>query len=174
MDILNALVGNSPFWLGFYQVIRWIFVVFDIALAVGIGYAFWQVLPYRPQYLLHPPKPKKRTLTLKSAVIRERWVATTKRFSTGTTEAMRMAIIEADSVADEVLKELGLAGEHMADRLEKLSEEEVQSLAGLWRSHRIRNNIVHSPDFEIAPDEAKRAIDGYEAFLKEVGVIEEA
>jgi len=67
---------------------------------------------------------------------------------------------------------MGLAGEHMADRLGQIKEAEVRTLDRLWRAHRVRNDLVHSPGFSLSLFDAKRVIDDYEAFLKEVKVLQ--
>jgi len=163
----------DPFWQNVYLTVRAIFVVFNVAFFAGFVYAFIKALEYRPKYYLHPPKPAKRVLTLQDTFLRERWEAAAKRFAGGGMDAMRVAIIEADAIADTALKELDLPGEHMADRLERLSEEEIRSLGRIWRAHRVRNNLVHSPDYELTHDEASRTFEDYKAFLEELQIIGE-
>ncbi len=163
---------TNPTIHGIYVGAKTIFILVDIALAAGFVYAFNKALHYRPHFSLHPPRKQSRQLLVRNAVFRDRWGITVQRFNQGTPEAVRTALIEADAIADGVLKELGLSGEHMADRLEQLSAEDLQSLGSLWKAHRIRNNIVHSPGYELPASEAEQTMKGYEAFFKEVGVIE--
>jgi hypothetical protein len=170
MTPITAVITNA-FWYDVYATVRVIFIVFEVLFFGGFVFALVKALEYRPKYYLRPPKEVKRALTLQDAVLRDRWTNAEKRFALGTPEALKAAIVEADAVADAVLKELGLPGEHMADRLERLSEEEVRTLGRVWRAHRVRNNVVHSPDFELTPDEASRTFGDYRAFLKELDVI---
>lgn len=37
--------------------------------------------------------------------------------------------------------------------------------------HRMRNDLVHTPGFVLSLEDAKMALEGYEAFLKELEVI---
>ncbi|MDP3975076.1 MAG: hypothetical protein Q8P88_02220, partial [Candidatus Jorgensenbacteria bacterium] len=82
-----------------------------------------------------------------------------------------LAIIEADKLVDDALKTSGLQGEHMADRLEKLRVEDYPTLDRLWRAHRVRNELVHTPDFGINEGDAKDVLRVYEKFLKELGAL---
>lgn len=154
-----------------YETIRVVFIIADIALIGGIIFAFIKGLRYRPRFHLRPPSTSRRRPTIRTAIFRERWMMAEKRFSLGTPDAMRRAIIEADAIADSALKSMGIPGEHMADRLEKISEEEVKSLGNLWHSHRARNNLVHTPGYEVEPDEARRVFEGYRAFLHEIKIL---
>ncbi|MEK7094004.1 MAG: hypothetical protein AAB903_01540 [Patescibacteria group bacterium] len=158
---------QPDFWIRYFAFLKWFFIVYDAALIFGISYAIYQTLHYRPN--LHPLRaPEKRILNLGEKIIRERWDKVIKKFMLGTPEAMTLSVIEADKVVDDVLKSLGLEGEHMADRLGQFSPDEIKELDNVWRAHRLRNNLVHSPDFKVSADEAERALDSYERFLKEV------
>jgi len=42
------------------------------------------------------------------------------------------------------------------------------TLDKLWEAHRVRNNLVHTPDFNIPQAKAEEVVGDYEAFLKEV------
>jgi len=72
---------------------------------------------------------------------------------------------------DAVLKDYGFPGEHLADRLMSFTPEDMKSLNRLWDAHRVRNDIVHRPGAGISVGEGKKAIESYEAFLKELEVL---
>jgi len=159
--------AEPDFWIRYFSFLKWFFIVYDAALLALVVYSIYQAWHYRPN--LHPHHgTERRILNLAEAVIRERWDKVIKKFALGTPEAVTLAVIEADKVVDDVLKNLGLEGEHMADRLGQLSGEEVGSLEGVWRAHRLRNNLVHSPDFKASAEEIEKALDAFEKFLKEV------
>ena len=136
----------------------------------GIIYVLRKSLNFRPRFSLQEMK-KKRILTAKNAVFAEKWSEIEKRAAVDLPEAAKIAIIEADKFVDGVLKKIGLPGEHMADRLDNLPTDEMRSLDALWRAHRLRNNIVHTPGFEVSPVEAGHAIENYKAFLRELGIL---
>ena len=84
---------------------------------------------------------------------------------------MRFSILEADMLVDAILKDAGIEGETMADRLSKISPETLSSLGQLWKAHRLRNQLSEKGEFEVAPVDAESAIAGYEAFLREVKIL---
>jgi hypothetical protein len=160
-----------------FATVRAFFIVLDAILLFGFIFALIKGWKYRPH--LHPwigghgthHGGAKGITTLRDQVVRERWLAVLKKAAAGTPDALKISIIDADKLVDDVLKQMGLAGEHMADRLEKLSAEDVRSLERLWRAHRLRNNLVHSLGFQISAHEAKQALENYEVFLKELKLL---
>ncbi|MEK7187342.1 MAG: hypothetical protein AAB691_00670 [Patescibacteria group bacterium] len=159
--------SQPDFWIRYFYFLRGFFIIYDILLLGIVIYAVRKAWRYRPK--LHPDhESEKRIVSLADKIIQERWDKVAKRFATGTPEGLTLSVIEADKIVDDVLKSLGLEGEHMADRLGQLSPEEVGNLEGVWRAHRLRNNLVHSPDFKASPDEIERALDSFEKFLKEI------
>ena len=84
---------------------------------------------------------------------------------------MKLAIIDADGLVDDVLKQMGLPGEHFADRLARLTPEELKTFDKVWTAHRVRNDLVHTPGFALGLDEARRVMKSYEAFLIEIKAI---
>lgn len=145
-------------------------VVFNVFLILVFVYSCIRVLAYRPRFSLFT-KPSKKILTLRDAILKERWRSIEARFSAGSPDSMKLALIEADKMTDDVLKRLGLRGQHMADRIEQIDQDEFPSLKRLWEAHRYRNRLVHTPDFEMTRDQATRAINGFRAFMEDVGVL---
>lgn len=86
-------------------------------------------------------------------------------------DGKRLAVINADRLADRLLKDAGYAGEGALERMKALPREKVATAADLMAAHRFRNRLVHEVGFR--PDE--RALDGalaqFRAFLTEVGYL---
>lgn len=169
-DKFHLPAGAGAFFR-YWHMTMIVFAVLDFVLViVGIG-VFIAAKKYRPN--LHPTSSgAKKIYTLRDALFKERWTNVAKKIAVGTPDAFKVAIIDADKLVDDVLKQLGFAGEHMADRLEKIAPQDLQSLERIWRAHRLRNNLVHTPGFQISGFEAKKSLADYEAFLREVKVIE--
>jgi len=149
-----------------------VLLMLSAGLLVGIVYCIVQALEFRPKFSLDMERPKKRAFTLRDDLLRKRWENIMARTNFDSVESMKLSIIEADKMVDDALKRLGLSAQHMADRLEQMNDEDYQTLTGLWRAHRLRNNIVHTPGFEVTPTQVTRALEEYRAFLKELQVIE--
>lgn len=157
-------------WKAFWPM--WVlFFVLDIAVFGAFCYTLKKAIDARPKFHRKRP-PKKRVLTLMQAALRERWQTVMRKFKSRSPESARMAIIEADALVDEALKRMGIKGEHMADRLGRLSSDELTTLGRIWRAHRLRNELVHGPHTALPPEVAEAAMGDYEDFLKDIGVLE--
>ncbi len=155
-----------------YDVVAWIFIVIDIALLFGFVYALEKSWKFRPVYHKGPGKYADHRETMHDVVMKERWHAIMAKFATGTPEAARLAIIDADALVDTALKGMKIEGEHLADRLSNLETEDIPSMTRIWRAHRTRNDLVHTSGFTISPQDAERTMHDYEAFLKDIKVVE--
>lgn len=161
---------TSPWW-GLYVFFKVIFIIIDLAMVVGFVYALVRGWSMRPKFYMKEVPEGKRATTLRDVVMKERWQSIITKFSVGTPESMRLAIIDADAFVDTALKGMNIEGEHLADRLSNLETEDIKSMNGLWRAHRMRNDLVHTPGFAISLSDVKLVMGYYEAFLKEIEVL---
>jgi hypothetical protein len=84
----------------------------------------------------------------------------------------RVAVIEADSMLEEFLRDKNLTGETLNDLLKDAQGSGYQYVEDAWKAHVIRNQIAHEgSDFAFNQNEARRAIKMYENFFEELGVI---
>lgn len=100
------------------------------------------------------------------------WRQVERRMQIGDEAHIKLAVIEADKILDEILKMTGLTGETMADRLKKLTPAQLSNIEDVWQVHKARNRIVHEPDYHFTHAEADYAIGVYRAALKELGLID--
>jgi len=96
------------------------------------------------------------------------WVKINARLETGLESEYKLAVIEADSMLNDILKRMGFGGETLRERLERLTAATLPNLEQVWGAHKIRNNIVHDPDYRLTLDEARRALDTYEQALRDL------
>src|SRR3989338_5782527 len=80
----------------------------------------------------------------------------------------KLAIIEADKLADNLLIQKGYKGESMAERLTSVEKDELKSIDLLWEAHKIRNRIAHKTGFKLSHPEATRAVSYYKESLEEL------
>ncbi len=102
------------------------------------------------------------------------WQQIQKRLQAGDEANLKLAIIEADKILDEIIKLSGYRGETMSDRLKQLTAAQLSNLDVIWQVHKIRNRIVHEPEYHINSAEARGAIAVYARAFREFGLIEEA
>ncbi len=166
-EYLKSIIRRiiKPIFIGLDGVVT---VLFVIALVKG-----W---PLRPPISLFQkptahggPKGKKHKADKELAA---HWVRIKEKAATKTTESLRLAFIEADTVVDLFLRKAGYPGDTMADRLKNITQGDAPSLEGVWQAHRLRNDVVHTPGFSLRPQDAERGIAAFENFLKELGGLE--
>ncbi len=87
-----------------------------------------------------------------------------------TPEGMMLAIINADKLLDEALKKKGYKGKSMGERL-VAAQRDLSNNDGVWFAHKLRNRLVHEPEFRLRKNDAKNALAGIKQGLKDLGAI---
>lgn len=83
----------------------------------------------------------------------------------------KLAIIEADIILDELLKESGYGGTSLGERLRSISPNQLESLDDAWQAHKVRNQIAHgSADFVLTQRLAQDTIKQYRRVFHELGL----
>ncbi len=100
--------------------------------------------------------------------LNKKWQSILMRLKKGDEASLKLAIIEADNIFDDILKRMGLPGIDMGERLRQFEEHELASVNLVWEAHRLRNAIVHEPTIQITQEQAAQAVSNYEAALKEL------
>ncbi len=84
----------------------------------------------------------------------------------------KLAIIEADSMLDDLMDQLGFKGETLGDKLKSANQDSFPQLTIAWEVHTVRNRIAHEGlNFELSQHEAKRIIALYEDIFHPYGYI---
>lgn len=79
--------------------------------------------------------------------------------------SIKLAIIEADALLDDVLKSLMFQGDTLGERL-KVAGYDYPKIKNVWWAHKVRNNLVHDSSFKINVREGRRALKEFEKALK--------
>lgn len=83
----------------------------------------------------------------------------------------KLAIIEADIILDEILKEAGYGGISLGERLKSISPSQLESLDDAWQAHKVRNQIAHGgADFILTQRLAQDTIKQYRRVFYELGL----
>ncbi len=163
---------NSQIITPFIQMLILIFVLLDIGALVILLYSLKRAMHYRPDFDLGIKKAK-RFLTLREKMVIERWNSTVAKLAIDSPEAAKTAIIEADNLVNDVLKELGFAGETLPDRLSNLELEDLKHDEEVFVANRLRKELTSTPGYVVSVADGKKAVAAYEAFLKELGLLGE-
>ncbi|MDR3125476.1 MAG: hypothetical protein LBU20_00145 [Candidatus Nomurabacteria bacterium] len=113
---------------------------------------------------------RRRSSGLNIEKYRSDWLKVENSLSSSNLMTYQMAILNADKLLDRALKDLGVSGETMGDRL-KASSSRFSDINQVWTVHKLRNRIAHETDVHINLIVAKKAIYVYKKSLKDLGAI---
>jgi hypothetical protein len=92
---------------------------------------------------------------------KKEWKKIENHFYRGDENDLKMAVIEADKLLEVALRESGVRGVNLGDRLKNIKSDRLPNIDQLWQAHRLRNQIVHEPTFKLKRDLAEKALDIY-------------
>lgn len=99
--------------------------------------------------------------------LQKRWDKVKARLESESASQYKVAIIEADAIAEEIIDGIGYKGANMSEKLEQVGAAHLDDhLEALKGAHQIRNQIVHEVDFAIDQRMAVAVVGVYENFLK--------
>ncbi|HEV7951960.1 MAG TPA: hypothetical protein VGO98_01155 [Candidatus Saccharimonadales bacterium] len=113
---------------------------------------------------------KKNAVRLDVDKYRLKWMAIEKQLNKDDKSSCTLAVLNADKLLDQALRERGIKGKTMGERM-KIAKDTWSSANAVWGAHKLRNQIAHEPDHQVTYDDARRAIAGFKQALKDVGAI---
>lgn len=105
--------------------------------------------------------------------ITKQWNEILEYLEAGSESEYKLAVIEADDMLDASLKRLGYAGQTLEEKLGKLTSATLSNIQQLYEIHRLRNNIVHDPDYRLTLEEAKKTLDVYSQAFQDLQILAE-
>jgi hypothetical protein len=108
-----------------------------------------------------------RPLIRRSTII-ARWEKILSRLQNGNPSQYKVAVLEADAFADEILSGIGYSGVTMAEKIESIHDGQLETKSDLVEAHKIRNRIVYEKDFVISLEDAQKLLENYRKFFDEV------
>lgn len=108
--------------------------------------------------------------TLDQDKYRSRWMAIESRLKRDDDNTYTVCILEADKLLDQSLRDRGLAGKTMAERMKQCQGKWTNG-NGVWAAHKLRNRIAHETDVRVDYDRARQALIAYKQGLKDMGAI---
>ena len=94
-----------------------------------------------------------------------RWRKIIARLEKKSESEAKLAILEADSLLDEVLGKSGYEGETPRERLEKITVSTLPNLEELKKARQVRENIISDPAYKLELEKAKGVLKVYEKSL---------
>lgn len=101
---------------------------------------------------------------------RSKWLKVEASLQKNTPASYHLAVLNADKLLDQAMKEAGYKGSTMGDRM-KNAKQVFSNRNGVWAAHKLRNQIAHETDVRVEYDAARRALASFKQALKDVGAI---
>ena len=101
---------------------------------------------------------------------RMRWLAIEHQLDRNDASGLSLTVLNADKLLDQALKDRGMKGETMGERM-KSAKNTWSNANAVWSAHKLRNQIAHEPDVTVRYDDARRALGAFKQALKDIGAI---
>lgn len=101
---------------------------------------------------------------------RKRWLAIENQLNRDQPASYHLCVLNADKLLDQALKERGVKGETMGERM-KTAKDTWSSANAVWTAHKLRNQIAHETEVQVSYEDARRALAAFKQALKDVGAI---
>jgi hypothetical protein len=112
----------------------------------------------------------KRASTLDVDKYRVKWLAIEQSLVRDNAASYHLAILNADKLVDQAMRERGFRGDTMGERL-KATRGHLTNRDSIWFAHKLRNRIAHEPDVHISLGQTTKALSGFKRALKDLGAI---
>lgn len=132
-------------------------LMFAVVVVIGIALLIVISLTRRPSRILDQAK------------YREKWLTITQSVSddAGT---MQLAVLHADKLLDQALRESGVAGDSLGERL-KNAKSRFRNVNAVWTAHKLRNQIAHDDHVKISRRQTDSALAAFRAALIDLGAL---
>ena len=110
----------------------------------------------------------KRPARLDVEKYRGQWLKIEKAFDKNDINTYSIAVLNADSLLDRALKDKGISGATMGERMKQVSWGNADSV---WAAHKLRNRIAHEHDTKVDYRQARLALNSLKQALKDLGAI---
>lgn len=101
---------------------------------------------------------------------RSKWLEIEHSLSRDQEPSYSLAVLNADKLVDQAMREKGIAGNTMGERM-KNSAQVFTNRNAIWAAHKLRNQIAHEADVSVSYDNSRRALASFKQALKDLGAI---
>ena len=100
---------------------------------------------------------------------RSRWLEITQNAGS-TPETWQFAIMSADKLLDSALRDRGVAGTTLGERLQN-AKPYLSNIDSVWRAHKLRNRIAHDDGVKVSQRQASEALKIFKKALTDLGAL---
>ncbi|MEK9147435.1 MAG: hypothetical protein AAB593_00775 [Patescibacteria group bacterium] len=138
-----------------------------ICLTIATFYFFWRYYFVLKPALIYVGKPETKNVRIEANdYLKEHWKKIRISMTSSDVSQLKLTIIEADTIIEDILRLNNLVGETMAALLSEASLHSVIGAGKLWQFHRIRNQLVHDTAFKLELGTARDILQKVDEVLK--------
>lgn len=130
-----------------------------VSAALIIGSILFLIIKFMPQ-VSHFDKEKYQS----------KWLSIESQAETGHRDSQFMAILQADKLLDQALKESGSRGQTMGERM-KARQNAWSNANAVWAAHKLRNQIAHEEQVALNDGVVRRALASFKQALRDLGAM---
>lgn len=134
-----------------------LFFLFAVLIAAVVGVVFL--------FITNKQGPK-----LNVARYQTRWLAIENSVRKDNKASWQLAIMNADKLLDQALRERRFKGQTMGERM-KSAQKVWKNANHVWGAHKVRNQLAHEVNATISYDTTLRSLSGFKQALKDLGAI---
>lgn len=112
----------------------------------------------------------KRQPILDQSKYQAQWLAIEHSVQRDNPSSWQLAIMNADKLLDQALRERRFSGKTMGERM-KSAQSAWKNANHVWSAHKIRNQLAHETNAQVSHDTTLRALAAYKQGLKDLGAI---
>lgn len=162
---LGGLLGDGSFVDK--ELLQNIFLVFSAILILAIWRVFSQLRKLRKgQEERYREIHASAVESTGSAERNYKWGEILNKIDSFNESDWRIAIIEADTMLEELLDSMKYHGETVGEKLRAIEESDFTTLNQAWEAHKVRNKIAHEGSV-LTKREVRRVIDLYRQVFEE-------
>lgn len=169
-DWYNAFVAWLQSWhLGAFPLI--LMILFILLDALLVGFIAFTMRRYGELINAQPQQIAATAPVNPAAEIQQGWRSIELLIQSQNPSDWNMAVLRADALLDDTLRNAGYEGATMADRLKIADPNQLPSLDRVWSSHRLRNAIAHDPTDQHTRETIVSAVNSYRQAFRDLGII---
>jgi hypothetical protein len=119
---------------------------------------------FKDHFVAPAPKPMSK--------VNARWEHVLELFASSNSNDWRLAIIEADTMLDELVASYNFPGENLGERLKNVNTSVMPTVQSAWEAHKVRNRIAHDGmEYNLSEREAQLTKRHFEFVFRDAGII---
>ena len=99
-----------------------------------------------------------------------KWLEIENSVTRDNTASWQLAIMNADKLLDQALRERRIRGQTMGERM-KSAQKTWKNANHVWGAHKIRNQLAHEVNANVTYDITLRSLSAFKQGLKDLGAI---